>query len=115
MKNHTIDAQNKKIGRIASEAAFILMGKDMIDFSKNTYSGVKVTITNASKADISITKMKTTIYKEYSGYPGGQKEIKMSELVQRRGYKAIFQKAVRGMLPPNKLRAKMLANLSITE
>ncbi len=112
---HTIDASDQKIGRVASVAAKVLMGKNRVDFAKNKIPAITVYITNASKVAVSDTKKKETIYKEYSGYPGGQKEISMESLISKRGMDAVFKKAIKGMLPPNKLRAQMLKNLVITE
>jgi len=112
---YEIDAQNKKIGRIASEAAKILMGKNRVDFARNTYPAVKVKISNASKVDITNKKTITTKYKSYSGYPGGLKERTMKKVVADKGFREIFRKAVYGMLPSNKLRAKMIKNLVIED
>ncbi len=112
---YTIDAQNKKLGRVASEAAKILMGKNRADFVRNAIPDVKVKITNASKADILNKKLQEKTYKSYSGYPGGLKERKMKKTVDDKGYKEAFRKAVYGMLPTNKLRPKMIKNLIITE
>ena len=111
----TIDAKGKKIGRVASQAAKILMGKATPDYAKNKVSAVKLTIENVSKADISAKKLETTIYKAYSGYPGGLKEESMKQVVARKGYGEIFRDAIVGMLPDNKLAAIMLKNLTITE
>lgn len=115
MKTHVIDAQDKKLGRIASEAARVLMGKDTVDFAKNKIPSVQVHITNASKIAADITKQRSKVYQEYSGYPGGQKKITMEALKGKRGMDGVFRKAIKGMLPPNKLRAKMLNNLKVTE
>lgn len=110
---HIINAENKSLGRVASEAAIILMGKNSTDFARNTVPAVKVTITNASKADISLKKMESKLYKNYSGYPGGLKESTMKKVVGDKGYQEIFKKAVYGMLPINKLRPIMIKNLII--
>lgn len=112
---HTIDAKGKKLGRIASQAAKILMGKATPGYARNKVSAVKLTIENASKADISAKKLETTIYKAYSGYPGGLKEATMKQIIERKGYKEIFEDAIVGMLPGNKLAPKMMKNLTITE
>lgn len=115
MKTHVIDAQDKKLGRIATEAAKVLMGKDSVEFAKNKIPNVTVHITNATKMSADITKQRTKEYQEYSGYPGGQKKITMESLISKRGLLEVFRKAVKGMLPPNKLRAKMLNNLKVTD
>ncbi len=112
---HTIDAQNKKLGRIASEAAKLLMGKNRTDFVRNAIPDVTVKIVNAGKIDITNKKLNTKSYKSYSGYPGGLKEVSMKKLVADKGNKEAFRKAVSGMLPKNKLRDRMMKNLIITE
>ena len=112
---HTIDAKGKKLGRIASQAAKILMGKSTPDYAKNKVASVKLVIENASKADINSKKLETTIYKAYSGYPGGLKEETMKQVIARKGYAEIFQDAIYGMLPNNKLRAPSMKNLTINE
>lgn len=112
---HTIDATGKKLGRVATEVAVLLMGKDTPDFKRNVPADVKVNVTNASKLDITPKKMETKEYKRYSGYPGGLKTRKMSQEVAKHGYSETIKKAVYGMLPSNKLRAVIMKNLIITE
>ena len=76
--NHTIDATDKALGRIASEAAALLNAKDSIHFVKNRVADVTVTVTNASKIKITGNKMNESVHKSYSGYPGGLKEMTLS-------------------------------------
>jgi large subunit ribosomal protein L13 len=111
----TIDAKDQKLGRLASNIAMHLMGKNKVDFAKNKVGDVEVEVINASKLDIDPEKLKTKTYKRYSGYPGGQKEIKMQRMIEKKGYEGIIKNAVRGMLPPNRLRNKRLLNLTIKE
>lgn len=115
MTKHVIDAQNKKLGRIATQAAAILIGKNTPEFAKNIVPDVKVEIINASKADISSKKLDSKFYLTYSGYPGGQKNETLADLIQRKGIAEVFTRAVKGMLPDNKLKTKRLLNLSVTE
>jgi len=115
MTKHVIDAKDKKIGRVASEAAIILMGKNTPAFAKNTVADVKVEIINAAKADISEKKKNTRFHITYSGYPGGQKREMLGKLMERKGVTEVFKRAVKGMLPDNKLKTKMLLNLKVTE
>ncbi len=112
---HTIDATNKKVGRIASEAAALLIGKNTTDFAKNTVTNVEVEILNASKADISPEKMEREYYRAYSHFPGGYKETTWKRTAEKKGYGEIFRKAIDGMLPKNKLRTKRLLNLTVKE
>ena len=112
---YTLDATNKKLGRLASETAVILMGKNTLDFAKNKIPDIKVEIKNLSKISFDSKKSKTTLYKRYSGYPGGLKIEEFSRLKERKGIGEAFKKTLSGMLPKNKLRAKMIKNVVITE
>lgn len=111
----TIDAQNKKLGRLATEIAVLLMGKDKTDFARNTIPQREVKVTNASQMDIDERKLTTKEYRHYSGYPGGLKSERMDSLVTRKGYGEALRIAVKGMLPKNKLQARMMKNLTIEE
>ena len=112
---YTLDAENKKIGRIATQAAVFLMGKNKADFQRNSIPDIKVEIKNASKASINETKRATKTYSRYSGYPGGLHQPTMVQVIAKHGYSELFKKAIKGMLPKNKLRSKMMNNLIITE
>ena len=112
---YTLDAQNKKLGRLATETAVLLMGKNAADFARNKMPETVVEVTNISKIDISAKKRESTVYKRFSGYPGGLKVEPLGHLAGRKGYADAFKKTVAGMLPKNKLRARMLKNLIVTE
>ncbi len=112
---HTIDAQDKKLGRVASEAAKILMGKQTTHYAPNVVENVKVSIINASKVQFDAKKMREKEYNTYSGYPGGLKTKTAKMLLEKKGYRQLFIDAVYGMLPINKLRAKVIKNLIVTE
>lgn len=112
---YTLDAENKRVGRVATEAAVLLMGKNRPDFARNVLPDVKVEIKNTSKALIADSKRSTKTYSRYSGYPGGLRQPTMEQVIAKKGYSEIFKEAVSGMLPKNKLRTKMLLNLTITE
>jgi large subunit ribosomal protein L13 len=109
----TIDAQNKTVGRVASEAAKVLIGKHKTSFVKNAVMGEEVTIINSSKVKISGAKEKDKKYIRYSGYPGGQKEESYAMLVARRGEGEAIRRAVLGMLPKNRLQTKRIKLLTI--
>ena len=115
MSKHIIDATNKKLGRVASEAAAILNGKNSTGFARNTVTHSVVLISNASKADISAKKLLQKKYVRYSGYPGGLRSPSMQNVIDKKGYKEIFTLAVYGMIPSNKLRDKIMKNLIVTE
>jgi len=112
---YTIDAQDKKLGRVASEAAVILMGKNRADFVRNAIPDVKVKIVNAGKISTTNKKMTNKIYKNYSGYPGGLRERTMKKVVSDKGMREILRIAIKGMLPKNKLRDRMMKNLIMQE
>jgi len=112
---HTIDAAGKKLGRVASEAAIFLIGKDTVTFAKNKVTPVQVEIVNASKADVNEKKLLTKTYSRYSGYPGGLRQPSMGTVVAKKGFSEIFTLAVYGMIPRNKLRAKIMKNLTVKE
>jgi len=112
---YTIDAQNKKLGRIATETATILMGKNRADYVRNAIPEVRVNIINAGKIETTDQKMIDKVYKNYSGYPGGLRERTMKKVVSDKGMSEVVRIAVKGMLPINKLRPRMMKNLIITE
>lgn len=111
---HTIDAQGKKIGRIASEAAACLMGKKSASFARNTVADVKVEISNASRADVTAHKRTSKVYVTYTGYRGGLNKEKLGERIDRRGMGEVLRTAIYRMLPNNKLRDRRIKNLTIT-
>jgi large subunit ribosomal protein L13 len=112
---YTLDAENKKIGRVATQAAVYLMGKNTPDFARNAIPNVTVEITNTSKASLDENKMATKVYSRYTGYPGGLRQPTMEQVIAKKGHKELFREAILGMLPKNKLRQKMMNNLIITE
>lgn len=113
-RTHTIDAAGKRLGKVATEAATVLMGKDQVDFTKHIMSDVVVTIENAGQLDIP-EKKGGEIYQTYSGYPGGRKEETLAHLKDRRGVAEVLQRTVGGMLPNNKHKKRLLKQLIINE
>lgn len=111
---HTIDAAGKRLGKVATEAATVMMGKNRPDFARHTIADVRVTIVNASKLDIPENK-KTEIYQSFTGYPGGRRTETLDHLAKRLGYAEVVRRTVGGMLPNNKLKKRLLAELTITE
>lgn len=112
---YTIDAENKKIGRVSSEIAMILMGKNSADFVKNKVADNKVIVLNASKLSIDPKKLEEKEYERYSGYPGGLKIDSLARLIEKKGYGEVIRNAVYGMLPANKLRPLVMKNLTIKD
>ena len=114
-KNYTVDVAGKKLGRVASDIAAILIGKNSPDFQKHQIADVKVEVINASKMDITEKKSRTTIYTNYSGFPGGLKTRTMEEVAAKKGYAEVLEIAVAGMIHKNTLKDKILKNLIIKE
>jgi len=112
---HTIDAKGKSLGRVATQAAVLLMGKNTPAFEKNTVASIKVTNVNASQIKQTAKKLKETLHERYSGHPGGLKFRSNEQIIAKKGFGELFKLAVYGMLPTNKLRPLMMKNLTITD
>jgi len=108
---HTIDVSGKKLGRVASEIASILMGKHSADFAPHKIADVEVRVVGFNNMDISEKKHNDSIYKRYSGYPGGQTVETMTKVVEKKGYEEVLRVAVEGMIPRNKLRKERMKRL----
>ena len=112
---YTIDAKGKVPGRIATEVAVLLMGKNRTDFAKNTIPAVEVEVLSASAMLLDGKKLKDKKYHHHSLYPGGLKIESMEQVIAQNGHKEVLRRAVYGMLPKNKLRPKMMKNLKIKD
>ncbi|MBU1017025.1 MAG: 50S ribosomal protein L13 [Patescibacteria group bacterium] len=110
VKWHLINAEGFVMGRLASDIAQILAGKNKTDFSFNQNCGDKVVVINVSKIVLSGGKEKKKKYYRHTGFMGGLKEESYEKLVLRKPTEALFR-AVRGMLPVNRLRRERLNNL----
>ena len=111
-QTHTIDATGKALGRLATEIATLLRGKNRPDFVPYKDTGDFVVVKNIDKIKITGNKLKQKLYYHYTGYPGGLKKISMEELFKK-SPQEVLEKAVFGMLPKNKLRKKMIKRLKI--
>ena len=109
---HTIDASNQILGRISTQIATLLMGKHKPLFSRNADVGDFVVVINASEIKVTGRKMKQKTYYRHSNYPGGLKAVTLGKLLEQHPTRAI-EYAVKGMLPQNRLRARMLKRLRI--
>ncbi len=107
---YIIDAEGKPLGRVASKAAFVLMGKNKADYTAHIDNGDFVVIINADKIILTGRKPNTKVYYHHSGYPGGLKETSFKSMMEK---KPLFpmEKAIKGMLPKNKLANKMIKKL----
>jgi large subunit ribosomal protein L13 len=109
---HLIDVKNKILGRSASEIALYLMGKAKTNFVRNLDLGDYVVVINAKSVKTTGNKEGQKNYYRHSGYPGGFKKETLADL-RERNPEEIIVKAVSGMLPQNKLKAKMLKRLFV--
>lgn len=107
-----IDAQGKILGKVATEASKKLMGKDKVVFAPNAEIGDKVVITNAGKIVVTGDKKLTKKYIWHTGYPKGLRSESLGRLLERKP-EEVLRKAIKGMLPKNKLRKERMANLYI--
>lgn len=109
-----VDATDQVLGRLASKVAKLLRGKYKPTFTPNADTGDNVIIINASKIKITGKKLTDKVYITFSGYPGGQKKQTAAEILARpNGAEKLVRKAVKGMLPKNKLADRLLTNLYI--
>lgn len=111
-EKHTIDANGKILGRLSTEVAKLLMGKGKPSFVPYLDMGDFVTVTNASKVKITGKKLNQKEYIRHSGYPGGKRVDTMDKLMDRKPA-FVFEHAVKGMLPKNKLGKKMIKKLTV--
>ena len=113
---YTVDATNRSLGRVATEVASLLMGKNTTTFVRNANPGVTVKLVNASKITIpNQKKLLEKTYNSFSGYPGGLKQTTMAHMIEKKGYSEILTQAVKGMLPKNKLQTDLMKHLIVTE
>ena len=114
-----IDATDQVLGRLCSQVAKILRGKNKPDYTPNLDCGDYVIIINADKVVLNGDKMTKREYLRYTGYPGGQRVYTPEDLMEKsykvtmKGKHPLFIKVVKGMLPKTKLGAKQLTNLHV--
>lgn len=109
---HLIDLKDKTLGRISTEIAHKLMGKSKPNFVRNLDCGDYVVVVNAKEVKVTGKKESDKMYYRHSGYPGGFKAESLKELRARRP-EEVIRHAVKGMLPQNKLRDRMLKRLFV--
>lgn len=109
---YLLDATNQVLGRLATRIAQLLMGKHKPIFTRHLDTGDYVVVINASKISVTGDKLKQKNYYRHSGYPGGLKVRNLEELLQSQPQKVI-EHAVKGMLPRNRLGAKMMKKLRV--
>jgi large subunit ribosomal protein L13 len=107
-----VDASGATLGRLATEVAAILRGKHKPSFSPHLDMGDPVVIVNASKIRVTGKKLTDKMYERHSGYPGGFRAESLEKLLSRRP-EEVIRRAVRGMLPQNRLGEQMIRKLHV--
>lgn len=107
-----VDADSRVLGRVASEVAKIIRGKHKPSFTPHIDCGDNVIVINAEKIRMTGDKMNSKEYISHSGYPGGQKRLSPKQLMAKKPER-IFEYAVRGMLPKNRLGRQLFKNLHV--
>mgnify|MGYP001291484135 FL=1 len=109
---HLVDAEDKVLGRLAVKIASILSGKNKAQYSPNADLGDFVVVVNAEKVKVTGNKFSQKNYYHHTGYPGGLK-TKSFEKMQKDSPEKIIEKAVKGMLPKNKLANQIIKKLKV--
>lgn len=109
---HLVDAQDKVLGRLAVQLATILTGKHRPTYTPHVDTGDYVVVLNAAQVKLTGSKANTKTHQRYSGYPGGQKTVNIQYILKTHPDRVILR-AVRGMMPKNRLARKMLKKLKI--
>jgi large subunit ribosomal protein L13 len=109
---HVLDAESASLGRVASQAATLLMGKHKPIFSPFLDTGDHVIVLNAAKVKLTGRKEEQKIYRRHSGYPGGLTEVGAKKLRATRPTQMVYE-AIQGMLPKTKLGKHMLRKLRV--
>ena len=113
-QKHLFDAQGKVLGRLATEIAKVISGRNKVDYTPHIDGGDVVIVINSDKVRVTGNKLDGKIYHHFSGYPGGISSISLKNLLKKDS-KKVIQNAVYGMLPKNKLRDKMMLRLHVYE
>ena len=112
VKDCTIDASGKILGRLAVEIANVLRGKNKPGFLRHKDTGESVVVFNTDKIKVTGKKMTQKKYNNYSGYPGGLKSRRLEEMMERDSRKVVWN-AVFGMMPKNRLSNKIIKKLKL--
>jgi len=107
-----VDAEGHALGRVASKVATILRGKHKPEFTPHMDTGDNVVVIYASKIVLTGNKMKQKEYFRYTGFPGGERYTSAEEMLDHKP-ELVIEKAIKGMLPKNKLGNKLMTNLRV--
>lgn len=111
-KWYIVDAEGKTLGRLAAGVAEILRGKNKVTFTPHVDTGDYVVIINADKIVLTGNKEQTKVYFHYTGYPGGDRYMKADDALKQKPVWMV-ERAIRGMLPKNKLGEQMYRKLKV--
>lgn len=111
-KWYVVDAEGKTLGRVASQVATVLRGKNKPTFTPHVDCGDYVIVINAEKVEVTGKKRKEKIYKHHTGYPGGLRETTFDKLIEKKP-EEIIRHAVKGMMPKGKLGRQMYKKLKV--
>ena len=109
---YVIDAEGKTLGRLASEIARVLRGKNKPQYTPHVDVGDFVVVVNAEKVVVTGKKAEQKVYRRHSGYPGGMKETSYGRMMERRP-EEILRRAVYGMMPKSRLARQQMRKLKI--
>lgn len=109
---YIVDASGMRLGRLATHIADTLRGKNKPDFTPNIDTGDFVVVINAEKIAVTGKKLENKIYYRHTGYPGGLKERTLAEMLERQP-EEVIRKAVRGMMPKNRLARAQIKKLKV--
>ena len=109
---YVVDATGKTLGRLSTEIANRLRGKHKPEFTPHVDTGDYIVVVNAEKVKVTGNKTTDKVYHHYTGYPGGIKSITFDQLIDK-APERIIEKAVKGMMPKNKLSRSMMTKLKI--
>ncbi len=111
-KWYTVDATGKNLGRLATQIARYLSGRNLVDYTPNVDNGAYVIITNAQKISVTGTKESVKMYRSHSQYLGGLKETNLAK-IREKNPTHILRHAILGMLPKNRIQASMIERLKL--
>lgn len=109
---HLVDVKGRILGRVATEIAEMLIGKNKITFTPHVDNGDCVVVINAGEVELSRNKADKKVYRWHTGFPGGLKERKFKDMLAQKP-EFIIQRAVKNMLPKNKMRDRRMTRLKI--
>ncbi len=107
-----VDAEGQNLGRLASKVAVLLRGKHKTNYTPHVDCGDNVIVINAEKINLTGNKLEEKTYIRHTGYPGGQRSL-TAKVMQQKNPALLVEKAVKGMLPKNKLGAQLFRNLNV--